>query len=292
MSDVLERPEFIGRVDTTVTPPVRVVRSDKLVNFGIDKTDLKPGHVEYLDRTVVGVLRNHPWLRCVLEGSASNDKAGLSDYNFGVARKRGEEVKRFLAKRKVSNRQLILEEPIVGGDPGTQNAENRSVLVRVLEPVNTRFNVRLAFGSQVKDSVPGIKKEELVFVIRDVENGLVGLFQFSRAFPNGRVLFPFDPMDATSQRGDTLRAGTAVSLTDFNGAAVAVTTAAGASAESGPLDVTFTLGAGRGFARASRVPGSMAPNDGFLDEDPIRGTLISLIQPQLVITVPPVVFKV
>jgi hypothetical protein len=287
MSDVRERPELEGQVTMTSGRGIRYVKSANLENFRIDKTDLKPDHTDYLSKTVARQLLDHPWFRCELRGSASNDKAGLSDYNRSVARKRGEEVKKFLAKRRVSNRQVQLLEPVIGGDKNTQNDEDRSVNVEVVEPVNNGFDVRLVPAESLPINDARALAGELAFIIEDVENRLVCYFWFFRTLPvhRRRKVFP-----SGSPQSETMMTATALSLADFHQADVSVNPEADPSGRT--LDVQFTLDAGKGFAIARRVPGSAEPLTLQSPESLVTGQLVKLIPPQGNITVPPVVFKV
>ncbi len=94
-----------GQVKTDARVPSGGVRA-VLMNFDIDKAELKQEHKNFLDRSVVPVLLHKRW-RIWLQGQASN--TGTQAHNLELSHRRAEMVAAHLRSRGVLNTQLQLD---------------------------------------------------------------------------------------------------------------------------------------------------------------------------------------
>jgi outer membrane protein OmpA-like peptidoglycan-associated protein len=256
--DLEIRLEKEGQPATLELPfTARVVSSARLINYDINQTKpVRFNHVNYL-RDIARDLKIKPWHRIALKGSASNDRAGRSALNFGVAEQRAKEAKAFLTKNGVPERQIFLLLPQVNGPEKSQRPEDRFVEVEVVEPVNTGFDIRLRNGSSLGGVIASAFPLDVFFQIRDFENRLDAFHLFQKTGFGERDFHALASNEPDADGFIPVNTPTAMSVVDFQDASVEVDPEKDPTGRT--LDVKMTLGAGRGFVFIRKLPGEADP---------------------------------
>ena len=108
----------------------------KGVNFESNSDVLRPGATTVLD-DVVAVLLKYPEIRVEIQGHT--DSAGAADYNEGLSARRATTVRDYLASNGVAEDRMVVRgygesQPIADNGTSEGKAENRRVVLRVIEP--------------------------------------------------------------------------------------------------------------------------------------------------------------
>jgi hypothetical protein len=188
----------------------RVVIDARMINYDIEKTSVtRVGHRLFLRKDVAVHLRQHPADICELTGYATNDKAGQA-YNEKVAMNRAEEAAEFLLREGVDNSQIFIGRAQVVGYFGQQRAEDRSVDVKVLEPLSTNFRCRMVTWNEVRPPKPDVDWPALVITGNDID--VEGFFYF---LPNDALdIGRFSPI--VPSLSGFVKPNIPVSIKDFN----------------------------------------------------------------------------
>jgi hypothetical protein len=107
----------------------------KLVNFDIDDEHLKPGHVDFIEREILPLLKTPNCIRARLMGEAS--RTGAFSYDMQLGQRRSDNVKDYLFRQLTDrSKALPIDTGSVGftqakGKSDVDGADDRAVLVEV-----------------------------------------------------------------------------------------------------------------------------------------------------------------